>query len=158
MAATKEDIEKRRQSAIFLRLQGGSYDDIAETLRAEGLAGERYDARAAIDDVRKVLEKTRSQSFEETHEMRMINLMRIDRMIAALMEYALKGDIVAINHVMKLMDHQAKLVQIHVPPPKQSMEIESVGSSSGDAGTLLGIREVIVTLNRDPPPVLGQDG
>jgi hypothetical protein len=104
----------RRQHAVALRVQGGTFRAIAETMR-ENLGdtlgnddGGYYDERDAYGDVKYELDRVNRETREGIDEIKRMELLRIDELWAVLWPYALQGDLASIQGIMALQNQRAR--------------------------------------------------
>lgn len=102
------DADKAR--ALELRLAGVSYAKIAETLGLE----DAIEAHAAI------LDALSSDKGESHDDAILLEVMRLDRLHTALWPRAVKGDLGALDRIMRLSERRLALTERlnpKVPPP-----------------------------------------
>lgn len=99
---------QRRAQAIALRLAGMDYQTIAERL---GYA----DRGAASKDVYRALEANLEAEAAAAATLRELEVQRLDRMQAAAWAKAAKGDLKAIETVLKIIDRRARLLGLDRP-------------------------------------------
>jgi hypothetical protein len=103
------ELAKRRKRAIELRMQGLTYDQIAEELKLPGGRGHVYrDLQAARREADLELR-------ESIDEQRAIENARLDAMQATIWEAAVDGDLEAQKGVLRLMQHRARLNGLQAP-------------------------------------------
>lgn len=94
------EIDERQIAALNLRRAGATYQQIADECGFAGPSG-------AYDAVRSALNKARS---EPADDLRELELSRLDEMQTGLWEGAISGDSDAVNAVLRLMGHRARLL------------------------------------------------
>ncbi|MFF9204415.1 hypothetical protein ACF1AE_21850 [Streptomyces sp. NPDC014986] len=99
---------KRRSQAIALRLAGMDYQTIAERL-------DYADRGAASKDVHRALEANLEAESVAAATLRELEVQRLDRMQAAAWAKAAKGDLKAIETVLKVIDRRARLLGLDRP-------------------------------------------
>ncbi|MFF4409825.1 hypothetical protein [Streptomyces sp. NPDC001404] len=99
---------QRRAQAIALRLAGMDYQTISERL---GYA----DRGAASKDVHRALESALEAESAAAETLRELEVQRLDRMQAAAWAKAAKGDLKAIETVLKVIDRRARLLGLDKP-------------------------------------------
>lgn len=119
-AGSKRQIElaQRRQNALALRLQGGSYREIAEAIREAEVpgAGPKYSHTAAYDDVMFVLREIRAQTREDAEELVTLEEQRLDAIIASLWARVIENnDYFALDRLLAVMDRRWRLLGIGAP-------------------------------------------
>jgi hypothetical protein len=98
----------RRAQAIALRLAGMDYQTIAERLD--------YASRgAASKDIHRALEETLEAESAAAATLRELEVQRLDRMQAAAWAKAAKGDLKAIETVLKVIDRRCRLLGLDKP-------------------------------------------
>lgn len=117
VARTKTDVKmigtaERRAYVLALRRSGWTYAKIAQA--AVGKFGaERlplgWDERYACKDVKRELDKLNEDNTETVEGIRRIVTMRMDRMIAALWQKVLRGNVAAIDRVTRIDERRCKL-------------------------------------------------
>lgn len=99
---------KRRAQAIALRLAGMDFDTIAERLN--------YSSRgAATKDVWRAVEANRLEEKQAVDNLREVEGARLDRLQAAAWPKALKGDLKAIETVLKVITQRSRLFGLDAP-------------------------------------------
>ncbi|MEU2453929.1 hypothetical protein ABZ605_28100 [Streptomyces sp. NPDC012765] len=98
----------RRAQAIALRLAGMDYQTIAERLQYA-------DRGAASKDVHRALEANLEAESVAAATLRELEVQRLDRMQAAAWAKAAKGDLKAIETVLKVIDRRARLLGLDRP-------------------------------------------
>ncbi|MFD5451213.1 hypothetical protein [Streptomyces sp. NPDC127100] len=99
---------KRRSQAIALRLAGMDYQTIAERL-------DYADRGAASKDICRALEANLEAESVAAATLRELEVQRLDRMQAAAWAKAAKGDLKAIETVLKVIDRRARLLGLDRP-------------------------------------------
>ena len=143
------ELKQRRDMALDLRVQGGSYRQIAATLRdllvrpavdeegepVEDEEGEPateplwpdYDGKAAWRDVNDRLDRMISDIMEGADRVRTLELLRLDGLLATYYDRAVEGDYAAFDCVMRLMGERRRYVAVEVEQPKQSVDLTTGG-------------------------------
>jgi hypothetical protein len=96
----------KTKQAIELRIAGHSWQEIATKLGFAGKSG-------AFKLVQNAL---REQLREPAEELRQIEFVRLEAMTLGLWKRAKRGDVGAIDRVLKLMDRRAKLLGLDLSP------------------------------------------
>lgn len=104
-----ESVEKAAQ-ALDYRKMGASYAQIAEKL-------EFASPQAAWDAVERALKRTLQESADE---VRKLELTRLDSMFLGVYPNAVRGDLMAINSCITIMNRRAKLLGIDAPVKTQN--------------------------------------
>lgn len=98
----------RRGKAIALRLAGMDWQTIADRLD--------YSSRAAACvDVNRALEANLAEQSQAADTLRETETLRLDRLQAAAWPSAVKGDLKAIETVLKVIDRRVKLQGLDMP-------------------------------------------
>lgn len=127
-------VAKRRADAIRLRLAGVDYETIAQRLG--------YSSRqSASKDVCRAIDNYRHEEEAAVETWREIESQRLDRLQAAAWPAAAKGDLKAIETVLKVIAQRSKLLGLDMP---QRTELSGpdggairLGSATADELTLL---------------------
>lgn len=110
----------RRGKAIALRLAGMDWQTIADRLD--------YSSRAAACvDVNRALEANLAEQSQAADTLREIESLRLDRLQAAAWPAAVKGDLKAIETVLKVIDRRIKLNGLDAP---QRTELTGLGGGA----------------------------
>ncbi|MDX3165849.1 hypothetical protein PV516_18865 [Streptomyces scabiei] len=134
---------KRRSQAIALRLAGMDYQTIAERL-------DYADRGAASKDVHRALEANLEAESAAAATLRELEVQRLDRMQAAAWAKAAKGDLKAIETVLKVIDRRARLLGLDRP-----IRTEITGADGGPLqveAVDLAELERLITLTDDTAP------
>lgn len=99
---------KRRAQAIALRLAGMDFDTIAERLRYANRG-------AASKDIHRALEANRIEERQQVETLREVEGQRLDRLQAAVWAKAIKGDLKAVETVLKVIAHRTRLYGLDAP-------------------------------------------
>lgn len=115
-ATGRKAIEARERAlkALDMRKRGDQYWQIAEAL---GYSNEG----AAQKAVTRLLAKTEREGAEEAIE---IMLQRIDRSISGIWEPVKKGQLGAIDRLVRLEEHRAKLLGLYSPQQHVVTQVE----------------------------------
>jgi hypothetical protein len=101
-------VTERRRAAVQLKIQGKSWQEIADLLG--------YDSKgSACGDVRRALENAVKALSIPLEEYRQLELDRLDVMQDALWPKVLEGDTRAIDTALRLMDRRARLLGLDAP-------------------------------------------
>lgn len=98
----------RRGKAIALRLAGMDWQTIADRLDYASRA-------AACVDVNRALEANLAEQSQAADTLREVESQRLDRLQAAAWPSAVKGDLKAIETVLKVIDRRVKLQGLDMP-------------------------------------------
>lgn len=99
---------KRRAQAIQMLLAGVDYDTITEKL---GYASRQ----AASKDVCRALDIYREEMREQAANHQARQLMRLDRVLAAVWPKVLKGDLKAADTALRVITQQCKVLGVDAP-------------------------------------------
>ncbi|MFC9497629.1 hypothetical protein [Streptomyces sp. NPDC056982] len=126
---------KRRAQAIALRLAGMDYDTIAERLG--------YSSRgAATKDICRTLDAYRQEEEAKVEEWRQLESQRLDRLQAAAWAKAAKGDLKAIETVLKVISQRCKLLGLDMPQ-RTELSGPDGGAVPLGSGSLLELKTLI---------------
>jgi len=126
----------RRTKATALRIAGMDWQSIADQLG--------YSSRgAACTDVSRALEANLAELRDKAEEMRSIESMRLDRLQASLWPKAVKGDVKAIDAVLRIIDRRMRLLGLHQIPSTSGLEAarSMLGSLAEGLTRLAGIED-----------------
>lgn len=98
----------RRANAIVLRLAGLDYDTIAQRL-------DYADRAAAYKDIERALQANIAQQAQSADALREVELMRLDRLQAAAWQAATRGELRAIETVLKVIDRRCRILGMDAP-------------------------------------------
>lgn len=117
--AKQIEIAQRRVMVLKLRLQGGEYQQIADTLIAAGVVGDDYNKSTAFRDVKEELKRLNEECSETAEEIRRQEDERIRMLIQSSMELACPedgmADVSAVNTVLRLSESRRKLWGVDTP-------------------------------------------
>src|SRR6266496_6058574 len=99
---------ERQLMALQLRKQGGTYRQIAQTLRARQVVAESYDMRAAHRDVKAAYKLLRERVAESAEDSVVLDLERVDELLSKIYPRALALDYVAFDRVVTLLGLRAR--------------------------------------------------
>lgn len=105
---------KHQEQALELRRAGLSYATIARRI---GLSKSRAHALVQLG-----LQEARAQNAASAEELRVEELSRLDGMLAKVYPKAAKGDLQAVDRVLKIGERRAKLLGLEAP-----VRIEATG-------------------------------
>lgn len=98
---------QRQQAALELRRAGQDYREIARKLGCGKTAAHRL--------VTDAMQECRDQIAGDADELRTEELSRLDGMLAGLWQDARKGDVAAVDRVLKISERRAKLLGLDAP-------------------------------------------
>ena len=99
-----QSVDRQRQ-ALQLRAGGATYQQIADALGYRGAAG-------ALKAVRAGLLATLQ---EPADELRTLELARLDALLRAVWPKAMRGELTAVDRVLKIMERRANLLGLDAP-------------------------------------------
>jgi hypothetical protein len=114
----------RRTKAIALRMAGVDYETIADRL-------DYASRQAAAKDVRRALEEYRAEETAAIEAWRELEGQRLDRLQAAAWSAAAKGDLKAIETVLKVMAQRSKLLGLEAEKQRNDADIDDARSVLG---------------------------
>lgn len=134
---------QRRAQAIALRLAGMDFDTIAERLG--------YSSRgAASKDMWRAVETNRLEEAQAVENLRDVEGQRLDRLQAAVWAKALKGDLKAVETVLKVIAQRSRLFGLDAP-----IRTEVTGPGGGavelSTGTLEELNQLIAIAGQTSP-------
>lgn len=129
-SAAKARMLKHQEQALLLRRSGLSYAAIGQRI---GLSKSRAHALVQMG-----LEDARQQIVTQSDELRTEEISRLDGMLAKVYAKAAKGDLQAVDRVLKIGERRAKLLGLEAP-----VRIEATGKDGAPI-------EVSSTLSIDP--------
>lgn len=106
--AERAAVAERRTKLIQMRLAGVDYITIAERL-------DYSSPNAARKDFTRVMRETLDLQAEAAEELRNVELQRLDRLQAAAWADAVKGNLRAIETVLKVIDRRCRLLGLDSP-------------------------------------------
>ena len=111
--AQQAETSARRAKAIKLRLAGLDWQEIADRLE--------YSSRgAACADVSRALEANRKEESDAVDELRQVETLRLDRLMAGLWAKAASGNVRAAEAALKVIDRRCKLWGLDMRSPMES--------------------------------------
>lgn len=122
--AKQAEVAKRRADAIKLRLAGVDFETIAERL-------DYASRQAATKDVCRALDAYRADEAGAIDAWRELEGQRLDRLQAAAWSAAAKGDLKAIETVLKVMGQRSKLLGLDATRQQSTADIDDAKSVLG---------------------------
>jgi DNA-binding CsgD family transcriptional regulator len=101
------EAREREVQALELRKQGASYRAIGRHL---GIS-----QTAAHDAVMRVLARFAAQSEKHTRELRQLEVERLDAAMSVVMPLVRRGDLAAVDRLVRLVDARARLLGLNAP-------------------------------------------
>ena len=129
---------ERRAFVLNLRKTGADYRTIAAaTAKRFGVENlpKGWDCRFAWKDVKRELKKIYDDMAEDTEEVRQMQLERYNRLLFAVWERALNGDLGALDRAVKLVQSICQLMGANAPA---GLDL----TTSGQPVTFRVIREI----------------
>lgn len=114
----------RRNQALELRKKGATYQQIAETLRGTPGVPKSYCKANAYRDVAAELNDIIAANGEAAESVRLMEILRLDRLLVALDEGIDAGDPAAINTAIRIGESRRKLLGLDAP---DKAEVEITG-------------------------------
>jgi hypothetical protein len=143
--AKRAQVAERRTKAIAMVLAGVDYDTIAERLG--------YASRgAAHTDVDRALSANLTNLKDKAQQLREMQAMRYQRLLAAVWPKALKADLKAVETAARLVDRVVKLWGLAEP---DKLDLDVTGQITAE--DLLAIVRATPEGDEDPGAVLGAD-
>lgn len=130
-------ISERCALALDLRKQGGSFREIAQTMRAAGQAGESYDHAQAWRDINAELKRLNEENRDSVEEMRQLQLEQLNALWAKQYEQALDGDGWALDRCLAIQARIGTLYGLNAATKTQQ-------ELSGPGGTPLQANPVVI--------------
>ncbi|WP_411092298.1 hypothetical protein [Streptomyces sp. 049-1] len=139
--AKRAQVAERRTKAIAMVLAGVDYDTIAERLG--------YASRgAAHTDVDRALSANLTSLKDKAQQLREVQAMRYQRLLAAVWPKALKGDLKAVETAARLVDRVVKLWGLAEP---DKLDLDVTGQITAE--DLLAIVRATPDGDQDPGAV-----
>ena len=129
-SAYKIKLAERRLIALTLRKQGGSYRAIAEQMRQMEGISPRYSFRQAHADVTACLRELLAKRQDLAEEYFALELERLNDLLAVWYPKARKGDPLATQMVLNILDREVRLLGLAAPA-----RIEATGKDGGPLTT-----------------------
>lgn len=98
---------ERRKKAVALRIAGATFEQIGDQLGVS--------TQAAHKLVTTALEETRRITGEAAEQLRQTELTRLDALQTALWSDAVKGDVQAVDRILKIMLRRSQLLGLDAP-------------------------------------------
>jgi hypothetical protein len=111
-------VAQRKGAALELRTLGLNYREVYEMMRVKypgELLPATYDERYAWRDIHDEMTRIRTENTETAIHVKVLELNRLDQLQAGIIGSALNGNEKAVNAVLKIMDHRAKLLGLYAP-------------------------------------------
>jgi hypothetical protein len=111
LSPERVELLARRRRVFELRRAGGSLEAIAQAIAKEFNAP-AYSRQRAHDDLRAIIRETITLPVEEYRQM---EIDRLDAAQLAIWGRVLRGELTAIDRLVKIVDQRAKLQGTHAP-------------------------------------------
>lgn len=138
------EAQERRRRALDLRRAGLTYEVVGQQL---GVSQER-----AVFLVQDALKKI---PYESAHQLRQLEVLRTDRVLAALDQRVRSGDEKAVNAWVRVMDYRAKLCGLYQDAGKVEATTPQPAHDQGDAKHELHSRITSILERRRPQEATG---
>src|SRR5215207_1245228 len=116
---TDPELKAKRRKAVELRLAGVTYEQIAEQLGYASASGAFYAAKEGME-----------AAFQEpVGEVRQLELDRLDALLLGLWPKARRGDVAAVDRVLKLMVLRARYLGLdtqELPGEKKESPVDDL--------------------------------
>ena len=112
------DTAERRAFVLDLRKTGATYRQIAKVaVEKFGLdkLPKHWDERSAWKDVKRELEKLYREMAVDAEDIRQLQIERLNRLLLAVWERALQGDLGAVDRALKLVAQLCQLQGANMP-------------------------------------------
>lgn len=116
---TKCNIADRRTRALQIRKQGATYRKIAEIMRKYPDISPKYSEERAHSDVIAELRRIMDENKELAEEIVQLECERMDALLAAVWNAAMKGDPASVQQALKIMDRRADLLGLDKPSKRE---------------------------------------
>lgn len=112
-------IAVRRAAALQLRLQGGTYRQIADQLKQQPHVSGKYDFTQAWKDVQDELERLDAENGERAERLRRLTYEQLNALLAKYWPLAQRGDYAALDRVLAILDRIGRLYGVDklIPTP-----------------------------------------
>lgn len=117
--AKQAEIAERRTKMVRMRLAGLDWDTIAERLEYSNRA-------AACKDLSRTLTQYLAEQNSAVEELREVELMRLDRLLASVWTAAIGGDNRAVETAIKVIDRRCKLLGLDAPVRAEVMTVDAI--------------------------------
>lgn len=105
--ATKINAAEKRKRAVELRKAGAPYSRIGEEL---GVSRQR-----ASKMVKEAMEELKAETVQETENLRQMEAQRLDTLQVGVWSRAVKGDLDALDRVLKISHRRSKMLALDKP-------------------------------------------
>ena len=114
---------QREEQAVDLRKTGLSYRQIAEVMNISHVA--------VGDAIKRAIKKTREAAMDDAADIVELELQRLDELLTICWPLARKGDLFAIDRVLKISERRSKLLGLDA-----ATKTEITGAGGGPIGVL----------------------
>jgi transposase len=105
--ARRVQTRQRERDAIRYRLAGATYADIANRLGVSEVG--------AYKIVKRVLEREAKTTAEESHEIRSVEVKRLDALLVIAWKKAAQGDLGAVDRILRIMERRSRFLGLDAP-------------------------------------------
>ena len=107
-------VKERRRRALQLRMRGATLSDIARQVGYASASGASKAVRAALE----------ADAAAAAGEVRKLHVARLETLLDAIWDAASRGQLSAVDRVLRVLDRQAKLLGLDLPaqpdePPEE---------------------------------------
>ena len=103
-------IKERRLRALELRMRGLTYAEIAREVGYASGSGAHKAVRAALE----------AEALMTASEVRDLLVLRLETLLQGIWDAACRGDLQAIDRVLRILDREAKLLGLDLPPQPEN--------------------------------------
>lgn len=161
LSTTSKDVintARRREIVLELRKQGKTYRAIAEAVRQQ-LGDELpagWDERYAYKDVKRELDRLRDEIAEDAQMIRQLELERLDLALDAILPMVRKGNLGAVDRLIRLSESRRKLLGLDAP---QRQEMAGPGGEAlqMNIAGVPGASPIPITILHVMPPASVQE-
>ncbi len=103
-------IKERRLRALELRMRGLTYAEIAREVGYASGSGAHKAVRAALE----------AEALMTASEVRDLLVLRLETLLQGIWDAACRGEFQAIDRVLRILDREAKLLGLDLPPQPEN--------------------------------------
>ena len=139
--------KQREHDALELRTRGCTYDQISKAL---GIT-----RQGAADCVRRALASLKLDTEEKAHEVRDLELRRLDKMLQIAEAAAEGGDLAAIDRVIRIQERRSKYLGLDAPAKSETHTTvaAAIDLSSMDDRKLADLEAAYRQIMNDDDPI-----
>ncbi len=128
MAGGKQSPQKamlalRRDYALQLRIQGGSFRQIADHIARMPDFSDDYNEAQAYRDVQHALGSLAKQTQKHSERLKQLELERLEALIPVLMKAAKREDWFAVDRLLSVIQLRIKLMGLDKPPAQEQQTL-----------------------------------